>query len=199
MEVAIITVAGISSRFNEGVPVENQCLKAIYYEEDKTDTLLYHLVEQCMFADKIALVGGYQYDHLRMYCDSLPPFMKDKLLFIYNKHFVDLASGYSLYMGVKEVLDQFKNVDKMLFVEGDLDIDKASFRKVIDAEANVLTYNSEAIYAKKAVVLYVDAEGHFKYAFNSSHGLLKIEDAFSLLFNSGQLWKFMDKIGRAHV
>ena len=34
VEAAIITVAGISSRFNEGIPEKDKCLKAIYYEKD---------------------------------------------------------------------------------------------------------------------------------------------------------------------
>ena len=56
----------------------------------------------------------------------------------------------------------------------------------------MLTYSFEPIYAKKAVVLYRDGEGCFRYAFNSSHGLLKIDDAFSVILNSGQMWKFTD-------
>ena len=35
MKIAIITVAGISSRFNEGVPEEERELKAIYTETDR--------------------------------------------------------------------------------------------------------------------------------------------------------------------
>ena len=38
--VAIITVAGISSRFNKGIDESDKVLKCLYTEDDKTDTLL---------------------------------------------------------------------------------------------------------------------------------------------------------------
>lgn len=192
MKVAIITVAGVSSRFNEGVAEENKCLKSIYYEEDKTNTLLYHLAEKCSFADKIIFVGGYQYDQLKAYCKELPESMKDKILLIYNEHFADLASGYSLSIGLKAVFERWEDVEEVLFVEGDLDIDNDSFCRVIEAKSNVLTYNFVPIYADKAVVLYKDEQDCFRYAFNCSHGLLNIHGAFSLILNSGQVWKFTE-------
>ena len=192
VEAAIITVAGISSRFNEGIPEEDRRLKAIDYEKDKAGTLLYHLLEKCMYVDKIVLVGGYKYDDLKNYCEELPAPMKDKLILTCNGHYADLASGYSLYVGLKEVFDKLDNVEKVLFVEGDLDIDRDSFDRVAEAVTNVLTYSFEPIYAKKAVVLYKNEKDHFKYAFNSSHGLLRIDESFSLILNSGQVWKFTD-------
>ena len=51
MKVALITVAGISSRFNEGIPEERKVLKAIYSERDGAPTLLSHLVGQCAYAE----------------------------------------------------------------------------------------------------------------------------------------------------
>ncbi|MDE6639333.1 MAG: hypothetical protein K2K63_02260 [Acetatifactor sp.] len=192
MEAAIITVAGVSSRFNEGIPEEDKCLKAIYFEEDRTSTLLYHLLEKCMFADMIVIAGGYKYDDLKSYCEKLPNSMKDKLVLTYNEHYADLGSGYSLYVGLKEIFDKSEDVEGVLFVEGDLDIDRDSFSKVAGSGSNVLSYSFEPIYSRKAVVLYKDAEEHYKYAFNSSHGLLKIDEAFSLILNSGQIWKFTD-------
>ncbi len=192
MKAAIITVAGISGRFNEGTAEEDKCLKAIYYEKDKTDTLLYHLLEKCMFADKTVVVGGYKYDDLKAYCEELPDSIKDKIVLIYNNHYADFASGYSLYMGLKEIFDKFEDVEEVLFVEGDLDIDKDSFGRVIDTKHNVLTYSFEPICARKAVVLYKNMQDRFRYAFNSNHGLLKIDEAFSVILNSGQIWKFTD-------
>ncbi|MCR5075382.1 MAG: hypothetical protein K6A79_06235 [Ruminococcus sp.] len=193
MKAAIITVAGVSSRFNEGIPEEQKRHKIIYYENEKKHTLLYHLLEKCMFADRIVLVGGHKYDDLTAYCNELPAEMQEKIVLTYNEHYSDLASGYSLYVGLKELFDRFGgDVEEVLFVEGDLDIDKASFDKVIASDKSVLTYSFEPIYAKKAVVLYRDGEGCFRYAFNSSHGLLKIDDAFSVILNSGQMWKFTD-------
>ncbi len=192
MKVALITAAGVSSRFNEGISEEEKKLKTIYSEKDKTDTLLFHLLEKCVFADKIILVGGYKYDELKAYCEELPDSMKNKIIPVYNGLYAELASGYSLYIGLKTVFDNFGDVEEILFVEGDLDVDKDSFCRVINASHNVLTYSLEPIYAKKAVVLYKNMHDHFQYVFNSNHGLLKIDEAFSVILNSGQIWKFTE-------
>ena len=55
-----------------------------------------------------------------------------------------------------------------------------------------MTFNREPVYADRAVVLYRNAEGKYRYAFNAAHGLLQIEEPFSCLLNSGQIWKFAD-------
>ncbi|MBE6016188.1 MAG: hypothetical protein E7233_01080 [Lachnospiraceae bacterium] len=190
MKTAIITVAGISSRFNKGIPEREKKLKAVFFEENKEDTLLFHLLQSCSFADRIIVVGGYQYEALCDYCNMLANHLKDKVTLVYNEHFEDLASGYSLYLGLKEAFKD--DVDEILFVEGDLDIDRVSFEKAVNSPLSVLTYNYEPIYASKAVVLYKDENGRFRYAFNSDHGMLKIDGPFSCILNSGQLWKFTE-------
>lgn len=192
MRVVIITAAGISSRFNEGIREEEKCLKIIYFERNRNATLLYHLLEKCKFADQIVLVGGYKYNELEAYCEELPDFMKKKLILVYNEHYADLASGYSLYVGLKTSFESLETIKEVLFIEGDLDIDRDSFNRVVNAKHNVLTYNFEPIYAKKAVVFYRNIQDHFRYMFNSSHGLLRIDEAFSLILNSGQMWKFIE-------
>lgn len=190
MRVAIITNAGISSRFNEGVPEEQKKLKAIYTEGNNTDTLLYHQLLKCAYADKIILISGYKADSLYEYCDSLEEELSDKIIIVHNDHYKDLGSGYSLYLGLEE---SFKhNPAEILFAEGDLDIDDRSFAKVISCHKSVLTYNFEPIFSNKAVVLYQDGQGRYQYAFNTSHGLLSIDSPFSCILNSGQIWKFTD-------
>lgn len=189
MRAAIITVAGISSRFNEGIPEARKELKAIYSENGSRDTLLYHLLRKCSFADKIILVGGYKYEDLEaFYRNELAPEFPQVEL-VKNDHYEDLASGYSLFLGIDRAVEC--ELDEVLFVEGDLDIDDESFWRVVESEKSVLTYTSEPIYASKAVVLYQDGEGRYKYAFNSAHGLLSIDEPFSCILNSGQTWKFM--------
>lgn len=192
MKIAIITVAGISSRFNEGINEEYMQLKSIYYEGKRRDTLLMHLVMHCSFADKIIIVGGYKYDDLEIYMtQELPYDLKSKVVLMYNPHYRDFASGYSFYMGLKRAFKE-DDLEEILFVEGDLAIDSDSFRRVAESKRTVLTYNHEPIDAKKAVVLYRNNRGKYNYAFDSSHGLLTIEEPFSCIFNSGQLWKFID-------
>ncbi len=190
MKIAIITVAGISSRFNEGIVEEKRVLKCLYTEGDKKDTLLYHLLKKCSYADRIILVGGYKYEDL---CG----FYKNELIeeypnvrLVLNEHYSDLGSGYSLYLGIQVAMKH--NPTEILFVEGDLDIDNTSFRAVVDANESVLTYTYEPIYANKAVVLYKDDMELYHYAFNSDHGMLTITSPFSCIFNSGQVWKFTE-------
>lgn len=190
MRAVIITVAGISSRFNEGVSEAEKELKAIYTESDRRCTLLYHLLKKCSYADRIIIVGGYKFDSLKHYCFGIEDRLKNKIELVYNEHYKDLSSGYSLYLGLQEA---FKfNPEEILFVEGDLNIDAPSFERIVNAENSVLTYTYEPIHADKAVVLYIDDKNQFRYAFNSSHGLLSIDTPFSCILNSGQTWKFTD-------
>ena len=187
MRCAIITVAGISSRFNRNVPEEQHVLKAIYHEGDPEQTLLFRLLKKCAHADRVIVVGGYRYADLEAYCEGL----KDtRIRLVYNEHYADLASGYSLSLGVFAALEE--GATEVLFAEGDLDVDDASFAQVVRTEGSVLTFNREPVYADRAVVLYRNAEGKYRYAFNAAHGLLQIEEPFSCLLNSGQIWKFAD-------
>lgn len=190
MKAAIITVAGISSRFNEGIPETKKELKAVYHEGNPKETLLYHLLMKCSSYDKIILVGGYKFDDLKEYCQSTGEEYQDKISLVYNDHFDDLGSGYSLYLGLKE---SFKfDPDEVLFAEGDLDIDNESFERVNRSNKSVLTYTYEPIYANKSVVLYKNEHDQYCYAFNSNHGLLSVESPFSCILNSGQIWRFSE-------
>lgn len=191
--IAIITVAGISSRFNKGIDEKDKVLKCLYSEGDEKATLLYHMIKKLKYADHIIVVGGYKFEDLKKYVDSsMPSELRSKLRLIYNEHFEDLSSGYSLYLGLKTVFEEFDEAGDVLFAEGDLDIDEPSMDAVIANSTSVLTYNLEPIKANKAVVLYVGADGHYHYAFDSSHGLLSIPSQFSAIYNSGQVWKFHD-------
>ena len=190
MKTAVITAAGISSRFNVGVPEKDRKLKAIYSESDSKNTLLYHLLQKCIFADWIIIVGGYKFKNLTEYCEGLEQELQKKICLVFNEYYEGLASGYSLYLGLQE---SFKyGAEEIVFVEGDLDIDHESFKKVIQSEKSVLTYTYEPIYANKAVVLYKDCNNKFCYLFNAEHGLLSIKSPFSCILNSGQFWKFTE-------
>ena len=191
--VAIITVAGVSSRFNKGIDEKDKVLKCLYSEGDETATLLYRMLQKLSYADRIIIVGGYKFEELKHYVDrSILENLRKKIGLVFNDHFEDLASGYSLYLGLNAAFEECGDIKDILFVEGDLDIDRTSLEKVIDSGSSVLTFNHEPIDAAKAVVLYADGEGHYKYAFNASHGLLHITEPFGAIYNSGQTWKFTD-------
>lgn len=190
MRVAIITIAGVSSRFNQGIGEENKVLKCLYTEGGKENTLLYHLMKKCSFANHIILVGGYKYEDLCAFYKNELSTEFPNVVLVENDHYADFGSGYSLYLGIKA--SENYAPDEVLFVEGDLDIDNDSFLKVVDSEKSVLTFTHEPIYANKAVVLYKDGSENYKYAFNSLHGLLSIDEPFSCILNSGQTWKFTD-------
>lgn len=190
MKSVIITIAGVSSRFNMGIPEQEKVLKAIYWEDNPEDTLLRHLLMKCTFADRIILVGGYQFDKLKQFVDRNLREEFPNTVLIKNEHYEDLASGYSLYLGIKEAVKAGSS--EILFAEGDLDIDRESFVSAAGSKKSVLTYTKEPIYASRAVVLYQDQAGRYKYAFNCDHGMLTINEPFLAVFNSGQVWKFMD-------
>ncbi len=191
LKIAIITVAGISSRFNKDVPEEKKVLKCLYWEDKPKNTLIYQLIKKVSSYDKIIVVGGFKFQDLIDYISkNISQSLKDKIIIYNNSHYEDLSSGYSLYIGIKEALTNFDNIEEILFVEGDLDIDEDSFSKVLNSNKNVLTINRDPIYSNKSVVLYQDKNDVYHYLFNSDHGLLTIDEPFKAIFNSGQIWKF---------
>lgn len=188
MRCVVITVAGISSRFNEGFP--DKRLKAIYCEGDYRQTILYQLLQKCRAADRIVIVGGYLYEELSRYiAESLEEPLREKIDLVYNEFYEKYASGYSLYKGLEQALKQ-EGVEELLFVEGDLEIDADSFRRIWESEKDVFTYTSETIYSDKAVVVYEDTGHRYHYIYSTEHGSLRIADEFYSIYNSGQCWKF---------
>jgi CTP:phosphocholine cytidylyltransferase-like protein len=139
------------------------------------------MLEKSSYADEIIIVGGYKYSDLESYIEKeIPQELAEKITLVYNDHYSDLSSGYSLYLGIDCALNKFT------------DIDDESFDNVVKSPKNVLTFNHEPIYSNKAVVLYQNENDEYKYLFNSDHGLLSMTEAFKAIFNSGQTWKFQD-------
>lgn len=189
MTTAIITVAGVSSRFNKNF--DEHYLKAIYFEENVLDTLMYKLLEKFSTVDKIIVVGGYKYRELEKYLreNVRGEFLK-KITLICNEFFQTYSSGYSLYVGLNQAFED--DARTVIFAEGDLDVDAVSIANVIHSPKNVVTYTSDPIYSEKSVVFYRNSDDRYRYAFNREHGLLTIDEPFKCIFNSGQIWKFTD-------
>ena len=189
MKVLIITVAGLSSRFSKSVGRET--LKCIYHEGSFSDCLLSRLIHLDQSFDRIIVVGGFKYGELKAACETELAAFKDKLVLAENTHFSDYGSGYSLKLGLEAAISL--NADEIVFAEGDLSVDAASFKKVSDSPRSVLTSNTEAILASKAVAYYFDTDYGIHYIYDTGHSALEIREPFLAIYNSGQIWKFTGK------
>ena len=56
----------------------------------------------------------------------------------------------------------------------------------------MVTENCEPILASRAVVFYSDQDGYIHYLYDTKHGTLQIQEPFTAIRNSGQIWKFID-------
>lgn len=185
MKVLVVTVAGMSSRFSKSVGRE--CLKCIYYENRVEESLLYQILHKKEF-DKYVVVGGFQYAQLQTFVQEHCRDLLSKIQLVYNEHYEDYGSGYSLYLGL-EALESVP-YDEVVFAEGDLALDTESFCAIADEGTDVLTYNNEPIWADKAVVYYFDSDYRVHYLYDVNHQNLQIPEPFVGVFNSGQVWKF---------
>lgn len=183
----IITVAGTATRFNKDLTKE--MLKCLYYEGKAENCLLCQIIQNSGAFDQYVVVGGYLYDDLVAFAKKNLSYLGDKLTLIYNPHFRDYGSGYSLNIGIKALND---DIDEVVFAEGDLYFDKESMAAVVESENSVLTTNHEDILSNKAVALYIDVNNHPKYIYDTNHKYLQISEPFKAIYNSGQIWKFSD-------
>lgn len=188
MRVLIVTVAGMSSRFSESLG--HPCLKCLYYENRIEESLLYTMLHQNEAFDYYVIVGGFMYDTLKSAIDKNFKEFGDKLLLVRNEHYADYGSGYSLYLGFQKIID--KDFDEVVFAEGDLYVDRESFREICDSTKNVITCNTEPILANKAVAFYFDKNYGIHYIYDMNHTILKVNEPFQGIFNSGQIWKFVN-------
>lgn len=188
MKILIVTVAGLSSRFSESLG--SPCLKCLYHENSIEESLLYRMLHQDGEFDYYVIVGGFMYDDLKAAIAKDFKEFGDKILLIENKHYADYGSGYSLYLALQKIMD--KDFDEVIFAEGDLYVDRESFRKVYNYTGNVITCNTEPILASKAVAFYYDKDYVIHYLYDTSHSILEINEPFQGIFNSGQIWKFAD-------
>ncbi len=186
MRSLIITVAGLSSRFNRDL--DKPVLKCLYYRKSYKASLLYQLVRKAGDIDEIVIVGGYLYNDLEKFVRTYFSKSASKIRLVFNQHFDDFGSGYSLLKGIENVNDLS---DEVIFVEGDLFFDMESFKEVIYSSKNVITINHEPIYADKAVAIYLSEKGNPRYIYDTSHEVLQVNEPFKAIFNSGQIWKFL--------
>lgn len=186
MKSLIITVAGMSSRFNKDTRAD--VLKCLYYEDIPENSLLSIQVHKCFeLVDEIIIVGGYKYDDLEVFIRQEMKDVNRKIKLIYNEHYHDYGSGYSLLKGIEMVSDK---TDEIVFIEGDLFFDTESVKKIITSFKDVISVNDEPILSNKAVALYFDANNYPHYIYDTTHSCLEIHEPFTAIYNSGQMWKF---------
>lgn len=191
MKIAIVAVAGVSSRFNEGM--EDAVLKCIYATQDARKTLLYAILKKCVGYDSVVLVGGYQYEALEAYVRAYEQEFPFAIHLVYNAYYQNYGTGYTLKVGL-DACREFHDCEEITLIEGDLFFDEASFSNIKKANRSVATYNYAPISSRKAVIAYVNEAEKLKYVFSTSHGSVKIAESFFAIYNSGQVWKFADML-----
>ena len=178
----------MSSRFNKDT--KEDVLKCLYYEDSPAKSLLSIQVHKCFdLVDEIVVVGGYKYEDLETFIRKEMKDVNHKMKLVYNDHYHDYGSGYSLLKGIEVVSDK---TDEIIFIEGDLFFDSGSVKSIISSPKDVISVNNEPILSNKAVALYFDANDFPHYIYDTSHSCLEIKEPFTAIFNSSQMWKFMN-------
>lgn len=194
MKSLVVTIAGTSSRFNTEIP--KPTLKAIYSESEPKNTILFYILEmaKALKFDEVVLVGGFQYAELEEYL--VQKIVKDlnlHLRCIFNPHFEDKGSAYSLFVGLEEIFSKnTKLPEEIVFMEGDLVVDLETLSKITNDPKDVITACHEPIVAKKSVAFYRRLDGRTQYIYDPKHESLHIPEKFLEIHNSGQIWKFRD-------
>lgn len=194
MRTLIITVAGTATRFNRDT--EEPTLKCLYEVGGVKNTLLYQILDKAREFDEYVIVGGYLYSKLEIFVrDNLKEF-RERIKLVYNPEYSTFGSGFSLILGIKNVSP---NAQEVVFVEGDLYFNDSDFSKVKSSKKNVYTVNHELITAKKAVVVYENQKHYLRYLYDTTHSFLAISEPFLGVYNSGQVWKFINLNKLSHV
>jgi CTP:molybdopterin cytidylyltransferase MocA len=186
MNSLIITVAGLSSRFNRDI--KEPVLKCLYFEGESKYSLLSQQIDKFFhLVDEIIVVGGYKYDELVSYVRTDLNNVNSKIKCVYNEHYRDLGSAYSLLKGIEGVDGRS---DSIIFIEGDLFFDSESAERIVSSSKDVVSVCSDPILSDKAVALYIDVDGYPHYVYDTCHSFLEIPEPFKAIYNSGQMWKF---------
>lgn len=187
MKTLIVTVAGTATRFNSDT--DEPTLKCLYNIGGAKNTLLYQILDKARDFDELIIVGGYLYGKLEAFVNSELSEFKDRIKLVFNPEYSTYGSGYSLILGIR---NSNPKTDEVVFVEGDLYFNNEDFDLVKRSRKNVFTVNHELITAKKAVVVYENDSHFLRYLYDTAHSYLQIREPFLSVFNSGQVWKFMD-------
>lgn len=187
MRSLIVTVAGTATRFNRDTKEET--LKCLYNIGGYKNTLLYQILDKARDFDEFVIVGGYLFSKLEGFINENLSEFRKRIKLVYNPEYATFGSGYSLILGLQKA-SSFAS--EIVFVEGDLYFDNEDFERIKQSDKSVITVNHELITAKKAVVVYEKTDGSLQYIYDTSHSYLEIKVPFLAVYNSGQVWKFVD-------
>lgn len=186
-KAAIITLAGTSSRFSKSVGYE--CHKSFYRETPEDVCLLdwqIGVLRRCGFS-QIVLVGGYKYDELESIVKE--SYSDLPIVLVRNDRYSDLGSGHSLCLGIEALPD---DMGAVVFLEGDLLFDAKTFEELVSSDDDAITATRSIVDAKTSVAFYISQTGALKYIYDTRHSVLKVDEPFTRIGNSGQVWQFSD-------
>ena len=111
-------MAGMSSRFNKDT--KEDVLKCLYYEDTPDKSLLSLQVHKVYdHVDEIIVVGGYKYEDLEKFIRNEMKDVKQKMKLVYNDHYHDYGSGYSLLKGIEVVYSaDISNISDFICLSG---------------------------------------------------------------------------------
>lgn len=185
MRAFVTTVAGQSTRFNQGCA--DPVLKCLYHTKKTPECILYRLLRQASEAgfDHLIVVGGYRYRDLQC---AVEKNRSPSVELVYNPRWQDSGSMYSLYYGVRAVAE----ASEILFCEGDIITDSDSFRQLASAQKDSFAVAREPIFADRSVSAYQGSDDRLHYLYDTRHGSLTFPPNIKAVFHSAQAWKIRD-------
>lgn len=185
MRAFITTVAGQSTRFNQGCA--DPVLKCLYHTEKTPECILYRLLRQAASAglDRLIVVGGYRYRDLQCAVEKNSSLSVE---LVYNPRWQDSGSMYSLYYGVLAA----EGAAEVLFCEGDIITDSESFRRLASAQKDSFAIARDPVLADRSVAAYQGSDDRLHYLYDTQHGSLTFPPSIKAVFHSAQAWKIQD-------
>lgn len=187
-QALLITSAGLSTRFSKSVG--HDVLKITYHEGEPKRSLLGFQLDMASRLElaPIILVVGYRSSEVRAFVSAYYP--GRDITIVENTRYRDLGTCYSFVLGVRKA--QQMGVDDLVYMEGDLVIDRPSLQNLLSAPGNAISSTGELITGASSVAFYVAEDGLLHYIYDTQHRALHIPEPFTILGNSGQVWKFSD-------
>lgn len=187
-QALLITSAGFSTRFSKSVG--RDVLKITYHEGNPKLSLLgFQLDLACRLGFfPIILVVGYRSSEVRAFVSTYYP--GRDITIVENARYRDWGTCYSFVLGVGKARQM--GVDELVYMEGDLVVDRYSMQRLLSTDGNAISSNGELITGASSVAFYVAEDGLLHYIYDTQHRVLHIPEPFTILGNSGQVWKFSD-------